>query len=158
MKEFTKSYLSYSLAITLFGLKQIDNMVSSAPRTSLKAPAIEALDTVTAAVSEQFGETLTDTFHALDKAQRGCVELMFAFIFSFSRNPSPGATIDLWTNKPGDPHLRWLIKPLAGSPKGAARSPASSSSPGSRAPAACCCTTTPCWLACAGLPTATASC
>ena len=30
--------------------------------------------------------------------------------------PNPGAKIDLWTNNPGDPHLRWLIRPLAGSP------------------------------------------
>ena len=30
--------------------------------------------------------------------------------------PSPGAKIDLWTNAPGDQHLRWQIKPLAGSP------------------------------------------
>ncbi len=29
--------------------------------------------------------------------------------------PSPGAKIDLWTNNPGDPHLQWMIKPLAGS-------------------------------------------
>ncbi len=29
-------------------------------------------------------------------------------------DPRPGARIDLWTNQPGDPHLRWIIKPLAG--------------------------------------------
>jgi gluconolactonase len=29
--------------------------------------------------------------------------------------PSSGAKIDLWTNNSGDPHLEWLIKPLAGS-------------------------------------------
>jgi gluconolactonase len=28
--------------------------------------------------------------------------------------PNPGAKIDLWTNNPGDPHLQWMIKPLAG--------------------------------------------
>ena len=31
-------------------------------------------------------------------------------------NPKPGAKIDLWTNAPGDQHLRWFIRPLAGSP------------------------------------------
>src|SRR5436305_14726696 len=89
MKEFTKSCFSYSLAMTLFGLKQIDNMVSSAPRTSLKAPAIEALDTLTDGVTEQLGDTLRDTFHAVDKAQRGFVELMFIFMFQFSRSSKP---------------------------------------------------------------------
>ena len=41
--------------------------------------------------------------------------------------PSPGAQIDLWTNAPGDQHLRWQIRPLAGSPSpqagGAGESP-----------------------------------
>lgn len=30
-------------------------------------------------------------------------------------DPSPGAKIDLWTCRPTDSHLRWFIKPLAGS-------------------------------------------
>jgi len=30
-------------------------------------------------------------------------------------NPNPGAKIDLWSNNPGDQHLEWIIKPLAGS-------------------------------------------
>jgi gluconolactonase len=33
----------------------------------------------------------------------------------FGGDPRPGARIDLWTNKPGDQHLEWLVKPLAGS-------------------------------------------
>jgi gluconolactonase len=32
----------------------------------------------------------------------------------FRGEPRPGARIDLWTNQPGDQHLRWMIKPLAG--------------------------------------------
>jgi len=35
-------------------------------------------------------------------------------------DPSPGARIDLWTNNPGDQHLEWMIKPLAGSPSATA--------------------------------------
>jgi gluconolactonase len=34
--------------------------------------------------------------------------------------PTPGTKIDLWTNKPGDQHLEWFIKPLAGAPPQAA--------------------------------------
>ncbi len=30
-------------------------------------------------------------------------------------NPKPGAQIDIWTDVPGDRHLQWFIKPLAGS-------------------------------------------
>ncbi len=34
----------------------------------------------------------------------------------FGGNKSPGARIDLWVNKPGDQHLQWYVRPLAGSP------------------------------------------
>jgi enterochelin esterase-like enzyme len=30
-------------------------------------------------------------------------------------DPKPGAKIDLWDHQPGDPHLEWFIRPLAGS-------------------------------------------
>ena len=33
----------------------------------------------------------------------------------FGGNKSPGARIDLWENRGGDPHLQWFIRPLAGS-------------------------------------------
>lgn len=33
----------------------------------------------------------------------------------FGGQPHPGARIDLWTCKAEDPHLQWLLKPLAGS-------------------------------------------
>ncbi len=33
----------------------------------------------------------------------------------FGGKPTPGAGVDLWTNNPGDAHLRWFIRPLAGS-------------------------------------------
>jgi len=32
----------------------------------------------------------------------------------FGGRQSPGARQDLWTNTPGDPHLQWIVKPLAG--------------------------------------------
>ena len=34
----------------------------------------------------------------------------------FAGKATPGARIDLWANNPGDGHLRWTIRPLAGSP------------------------------------------
>ncbi len=34
----------------------------------------------------------------------------------FGGDTKPGARIDLWENKPGDKHLQWFIRPLAGSP------------------------------------------
>ncbi|HLK55621.1 MAG TPA: RICIN domain-containing protein [Chthonomonadaceae bacterium] len=32
----------------------------------------------------------------------------------FGGHREPGSRQDLWTNAPGDPHLQWLVKPLAG--------------------------------------------
>lgn len=82
MKEFTKSLFSYSLAITFFGLKQLDNMMS--PSNGRKPPAIKSLDTLTSATITQLGETLTDSFRAVDSLQRGAVELMFDVMFPFA--------------------------------------------------------------------------
>jgi hypothetical protein len=84
MKEFTKSLFSYSLAITFFGFKQLDNMMSSGPLDGRKPRAIEALDTLTACTLGQLGETLTDSFSAVDHLQRGVVELMFGVMFPFA--------------------------------------------------------------------------
>ncbi len=35
--------------------------------------------------------------------------------------PKPGARIDLWTNTPGDRHLHWMVRPLAGTLPAAAQ-------------------------------------
>ena len=35
---------------------------------------------------------------------------------NFGGKTEPGSKIDLWENKPGDKHLQWFIRPLAGSP------------------------------------------
>jgi gluconolactonase len=54
----------------------------------------------------------------------------------FRGDATPGAQVDLWMNKPGDPHLQWIIKPLAGTLSavaggagGAAETPESSYDP-----------------------------
>jgi hypothetical protein len=82
MKEFTKAFFSYSLAVAFFGLKQLDNMMS--PSNGRKPPAIKSLDTLTSATVAQFGETLKDSFRAVDSLQRGAVELMFDVLFPFA--------------------------------------------------------------------------
>ena len=82
MKEFTKAFFSYSLAVAFFGLKQLDNMMS--PSNGRKPPAIKSLDTLTSATTAQLGETLKDSFRAVDSLQRGAVELMFDVMFPFA--------------------------------------------------------------------------
>jgi sugar lactone lactonase YvrE/enterochelin esterase-like enzyme len=35
----------------------------------------------------------------------------------FGGNTQPGAKLDLWESRPGDRHLHWFVRPLAGSPQ-----------------------------------------
>src|SRR4051812_31773180 len=83
MKEFTQSLFSYSLAMALFGLKEIDNMLSSRPREDTKAPAVKALDALTGATTAQYGEALADTYQAADRVQRALVGFVFDVVFPF---------------------------------------------------------------------------
>ena len=111
MKEFTKSLFSYSLAITFFGLKQLDNLMS--PSNGRKPPAIKSLDTVTSATVAQLGETLKDSFRAVDSLQRGVVELMFDVMFPFAASrvkPEQGTTTSIHVAEP----QRWTecVDPL----------------------------------------------
>jgi hypothetical protein len=79
MRELTKSFFSFSLACSLFGLKQMENLLTPKARDEDKGPATKAFDSVTNAYTQQFGETLNSTFRALDNTQRGLVSLMFSF-------------------------------------------------------------------------------
>src|SRR5260370_19381373 len=81
MKEFTKSVFSYSLAVTFFCFKQVDNLLRSTPPGEPKAPAIKSLDSLTSATTAQLGGTLKDAFHAADNLQRGLGELAFDVMF-----------------------------------------------------------------------------
>jgi hypothetical protein len=84
MKGFIKSLFSYSLAITFFGFKQLDKMMSSSASNGRKPPAIKSFDTLTSATIAHLGETLADSFHAVDSLQRGAVELLFDVLLPFA--------------------------------------------------------------------------
>ena len=84
MKEFTKSLFSYSLAVSLFGLKQIDNLFGSAGVDDRKSPATKSFDSLTTATTEQFGATLKSTFRAVDNLQRGLIGIAFSVMFPFA--------------------------------------------------------------------------
>ncbi|MCP5558454.1 MAG: RICIN domain-containing protein [Verrucomicrobiaceae bacterium] len=57
---------------------------------------------------------------ALDKVEGGAYTLTPKHapgkgLDNLGGKTAPGSTIDLWDIRPGDPHLHWLIQPLAGS-------------------------------------------
>src|SRR5436305_13196497 len=70
MREFVKAVNSYSLATFLFGLKEMQNMLTPDNRGEEKGSATQALYAVTAATQEQFGSTLDSTFKTMDTLQR----------------------------------------------------------------------------------------
>jgi hypothetical protein len=76
MRELTKSTLSAGLAMSLFGMQTMMNVLRRSP-VGGPNPAQQALDTVTQAMVSQTGNTLRETFQVGDKIQREVVDLTF---------------------------------------------------------------------------------
>ena len=79
MRELTKSTLSAGLAMSLFGMQTMMNVLRRS-RDGGPNPAQDALDTVTQTVVDQTGNTLRETFQVGDKVQRELVDLTFRFL------------------------------------------------------------------------------
>jgi hypothetical protein len=83
MREFTKSMGSLMLALSLFGLKQMQNIVTPRERGARRGPGAKAFDSVTHATTDQFGETLRATFRVMDNVQRSVIGLTFGMFLPF---------------------------------------------------------------------------
>lgn len=86
MKEFTKSLSSFTLGMSFFGLKQLQNLMTPTERGEDRSPATKAMDSVTQATVDQFDGTLRSAFHAVDNIQRGAIGLASYFLWPFSSN------------------------------------------------------------------------
>jgi hypothetical protein len=90
MREFIKSVNSYSWAVSLFGLKQMENMLSPRYRGEDRGPATKAMDEVNTAVRRQFGPTLESIFRTGDALQRWTTDatlfMMFPVLMMMSSN------------------------------------------------------------------------
>lgn len=80
MREFTKNLFSFSWAMSLFGAKQVGNLLN--PQQTLKgAPeAAAAFDSVTGAVVDQFGKAMRQAFDVGDRLQGEIVDTMFGLL------------------------------------------------------------------------------
>src|SRR5438045_7087876 len=76
--------ISYSLALSLFGFKQMQNVLAPGERGQRRNPATKAFDSVTQATTDQFGSTLRSAFAAGDNVQRGLVGLTFGLLFPWT--------------------------------------------------------------------------
>jgi len=75
MQDLLKSFGSLSLALTLFGLRQGENIFYS-DRPARRSQATISMDSLTAVTIQQLGSgPLRATFDALDNVQRGMIAL-----------------------------------------------------------------------------------
>jgi len=84
MREFTKSMFGCSLALSLFAIKQMANILTPRQRGEHRGPATKAFDSVAHCTKDQFGSTLRSTFSAMNNLQRGVVDLMFGMLFPWT--------------------------------------------------------------------------
>jgi hypothetical protein len=82
MRDLTKSVMSYSWAMSLFGVKQMVNLLKPSQAT-------KAFGRVTQATEDEFGDILKAAFKAGDSVQRGLIDLSFSvFTLGGALNPS----------------------------------------------------------------------
>jgi hypothetical protein len=70
MRDFTKSMMSYTWAMSVFGVQQMVNIFRPSQAT-------ESFDNVTEATRDEFGDGFRAAFRAGDNLQRGMVDLAF---------------------------------------------------------------------------------
>jgi hypothetical protein len=88
IRDLTKSMLSFSWAISLFGVEQLTNTLLPQSPSQPNHRATTAFDAVTHATEEQLSGVLKGVFKAGDQLQRGMVDLMLGFLSLEASNPS----------------------------------------------------------------------
>jgi hypothetical protein len=87
MREFTKSMVSFSWAMSLFSMQQLANLFTRQDPNQPRSKATDAFDCVTQATEDQLGDTLKETFKAGDKFQREMINMMFGGFRMPGMNP-----------------------------------------------------------------------
>ena len=88
IRDLTKSMLSFSWAMSLFGVEQLTNTLIPQRPSQPTHRATAAFNAVTQATEEQLDGMLKGVFKAGDQLQRGIVDLMFGFLSLEAFNPS----------------------------------------------------------------------
>ncbi|HSU81323.1 MAG TPA: hypothetical protein VLR69_02835 [Thermoanaerobaculia bacterium] len=84
MRDVTKSMLSLSWALSLFGLKQMASLLN--PQGNPQGNAAASFEAVTRSAEDQLGPAARSAFRSGDNLQRGLVDLMFS-LFTFGLWP-----------------------------------------------------------------------
>lgn len=77
MRELTKSMLSFSWAMPLYGMKQMLNLTFPRDMSRPFGEATDGFNSVTGSMREQLGSTMQSMFDAGDQIQRSMVDVMF---------------------------------------------------------------------------------
>jgi hypothetical protein len=77
MRDFTKSALSFSWVMSLFGLKQLGSLFTPGDPAQTVNKTSAAFDAMTKTIAEQLDDSLKDTFKTGDNLQRQMVDMMF---------------------------------------------------------------------------------
>ena len=80
MRELTKSMLGFSLAIPLFGMKQMIDIAMPRDPSRPFGKATDGFDVVTGAATGQLDGAWKSAFQAGDRLQRGMVDLMLGVL------------------------------------------------------------------------------
>jgi len=88
VRELTKSMLSFSWALPLFGMKQVMDITMPRDASRPFGQATDSFEAVTNAARGQLGSTWDSAFRAGDQLQRGLMDLMFSFFSLDSLNPN----------------------------------------------------------------------
>ena len=88
IRDLTKSTLSFSWAMSLFGVEQMANMLMPQSPSQPTHKATAAFNTVTQATEEQLSGVIKGVFKTGDQLQRGMVDLMLGFLSLEAFNPS----------------------------------------------------------------------
>ena len=88
IRDLTKSMLSFSWAMSLFGVEQLTNTLIPQRPSQPNHRATTAFNAVTQTTEEQLSGVLKGVFNAGDQLQRGMVDLMFGFLSLEAFNPS----------------------------------------------------------------------
>jgi hypothetical protein len=88
MRELTKSMLSFSWALPLFGMKQMMDVAMPRDPSRPFGKVTDNLQAVTRTAQDQLEGAWNSAFRAGDQLQRGVVDLMFSFLSPEAWNPN----------------------------------------------------------------------
>src|SRR5215467_4676884 len=88
VRDLTKSMLSFSWAMSLFGVEQLVNTLTPQSPSQPTHKVTAAFDAVTHVAEEQLSGVLRGTFKAGDQLQKGFIDVMFSFFSLEAFNPS----------------------------------------------------------------------